>query len=262
MKERENYIRWTREELDLLSSEWPKGGLRRVRPLFPHRNDKSLQGRASMLGLRIEARRKKHKYEPSEFIDAAIKREYSTGKRPDLKSLAERTGRPRGWLKYRAAVLGVHSEWFNGRAWMPEEDVILDAGIDAGASISAIRKRLERAGWSRSISSIASRIEKRKLGYSRPWMSMNETADLMGVDIHKVAVWVNAGLLKAERRHGNSNPAPNDAERKLWAITRQSLRHFMLEYPERWDHRKLSKTVLLDLLCNDFNAVARRAAEL
>ena len=259
---RKNYLRWTREELDLLSREWPHGGLKAVRHLFPHRSDISLAGRASFLGLRITTRKTYTAYPQSDFVDAAIKREYANGRRPDLKSLEKAIGRPRGWIKYRAGVLGVRTEWTKGgRVWVKQEDDILEACRNAGMGVSAARARLKRAGYQRTLGAVCSRIDTLKLGFGREWWSLNEVAQLMGVDSHKVADWANAGLLRADRRIGNSNMGQPVLERyKMWSVTRESLQKFMLSHPERWDHRRMRKEVLLDLLCNSFNAHALRAA--
>lgn len=35
----------------------------------------------------------------------------------------------------------------------------------------------------------------------------------------------------------------------MYRITPALLRRFLLQHPARWDHRKMQKEVLLDLLC-------------
>ena len=255
-----SYHYWTREELDLLSDAWAIGGLKAAREALPGRSDDSLRGKAHSLGVTIASRKRHERYEPSEFVDAAIKKAYRNAM-PDLNTLSAQIGRPKGWIKYRAGVLGVRRIMAGGGiVWLEDEDAILNECIELGLSINTMHKRLRSAGFNRSLSAISARMSRLELRVNRQWWTASDVAKLLGVDEHLVVRHINAGLLKAERQGGNRRLSDTPSEAKMWAITQDNLRRFMLEHPGRWDHRRMQKEALLDLLCQgQFNQSARGA---
>ena len=255
-----SYSYWTREELELLIEAWPKGGLKAARLALPHRRDAALQGKAFALCLHVQKRKTYVRYQPSELVDAAIKKAYRNAM-PDLNTLSAQIGRPKGWIKYRAGVLGVRRIMVGGGAvWLEDEDAIINECIELGLSINTMHKRLRTAGFNRSLSAINARMCRLELCINRNWWTASDVAKLLGADEHVVVRHINAGLLKAERRGGNRRLSDAPAEMKMWAITPDNLRSFMLEHPGRWDHRRMQKETLLDLLCQgQFNQSARGA---
>ena len=252
-----DYVYWTRAELDLLSDAWAKGGLKAAREALPGRSDDSLRGKAHSLGVTIAGRKKHERYKPSEFVDAAIRRAYLDG-RPNLAELSKCVNRPRDWLKWRAGELGVRRQLAGGGAvWTDMEDAIVTEGSDAGLSITAIQARLKRAGFGRSVGAVGCRVVALKIGFSRNWWSANEVGELFGIDAHVVVRWIQAGLLRATRKSGNSNRSPTDERIKMHAIQPDDVRRFMIENPSAWDHRKMRKEVLLDMLCPSAMNTAR-----
>ena len=252
-----NAQRWTRAELDLMTEHWPKGGIRAVAPLLPHRSAESLRGKADFLGLYIAGRKRPEKYQPSEFIDAAIRRAYQTGA-PNLSSLERATGRHRGWIKWRAAALGVSiTNGGNHAPWSAAENALLRDGIDAGKSATTLHRALKLAGYHRSLSATATQIFKLGLSFTRDWWTARDVALMFATDHKSVVRWLENGWLVATKERGPS--ASRDAAATLWKIKPAAVRAFMLTYPEKWDHRRMNREILLDLLVpNALNRSATR----
>lgn len=241
-----NAQRWTRAELDLMTEHWPKGGIRAVAPLLPHRSGESLRGKADFLGLHINGRKRPEKYHPSEFIDAAIRRAYQTGA-PNLSNLERATGRHRGWIKWRAAAMGVSiTNGGNHAPWSADENALLQDGIDNGKSATALHLALKRAGYHRSLSATATQIFKLGLSFTRDWWTASDVALMFAIDHKSIVRWLESGWLVATKERGPS--ASKDAATTLWKIQPEAVRRFMLAYPEKWDHRRLNREILLDLL--------------
>jgi hypothetical protein len=245
-----NYHRWSREEIDLLAEYWPLGGYRMASQYLPGLGPDSVRGKAWALGLRIPGRAPHRRQPTSELIDAAVRRDYRNG-RPHLRALARATGRHVGWLKRRAAELGVAAGAKTRNApWTAEEDAAVAAGIEAGKTLSSVRAAVNRAGDGRSLGAVAKRVCLLGLKWNRSWWTATDVAKMFGVDQSVVSRWIGQNLLAAERAHGPSqtavtaiNPAMNH-----WKISQKAVVAFMLCHTEQWDHRRMHKEVLLDLL--------------
>lgn len=252
---------WTRAELDLLSVAWPKGGYREAKKVLPHRGHNSLAGKAASLTLRVLGRGYDREGS-TELIDAALKRAYKTG-RPNLSELARSTGRKRGWLKYRASFLGLtlHPRGAPNFPWLDEEDKILEDLLESGASAHTIRKKLYERGHVRSLTAIVTRVETLKLSFNRDFWTATDVARMFDIDTKSILRWIEKGWLYAKRVDGPSRAIESETEperRKLWHISPDSIRRFMLERPECWDHRLMKKEILLDLLVpKKFNQCGR-----
>lgn len=244
----ETYHRWTREELDAVVEHWPKGGFRAVSPHLPGLSPDSVRGKAWALGLRIPGRAPHRRQPTSDRIDAAILRDYLGG-RPNLRSLERATGRHSGWLKRRAAELGVAAGAKRRNApWTAEEDAAVAAGIDVGKPLSSVRAAVNRAGAGRSVSAVAKRVHVLGLMWNRDWWTASDVAKMFGVDQTVVARWIGQNLLAAERATGPSQIGVTETAMKYWKIGQKAVVAFMAAHPEQWDHRKMRKEVLLDLL--------------
>ena len=162
--DQKGYAYWTLEEMEALREAWPKGGMKEARKALPHRAEDALRGKAFALGLRTRDHKAYESYGQSDFVDAAIKRAYTSG-RPGLADLSRRVNRPVGWLKWRAGVLGVRRQLAGGGAlWTADEDAILTACSDAGMSVTAMQSRLKKAGFARSVSAVSCRLITLDLG--------------------------------------------------------------------------------------------------
>lgn len=243
-----NWQQWSREELDTLVEEWPKGGWRHCKSVFPDRSFISVSGKANVLGLRISSRNLHRAQELTPWIEEQIREEYTTGQ-PNVRALASRVDRTRGWVTYQARVMGVArmAAGAPNQTWLEEEKALLEAGLNAGYTIVQIHNRFKKAGFKRSITAILARISHQKMSIRREHYTANDVAALFGVSCSKSIVdWINKGLLKAKKVSGASALEKTDA---LWHITPQAIKTFMLTHPARWNHRIMRKEVILDLLC-------------
>jgi hypothetical protein len=253
---------WTAEEMEIVIREYPLGGPTRVMPLLPHRSRDAIRGKADYLQVRI-AGRPYIRQPTTELIDGAIRRAYLAGA-PDLKKLSREWNRTHGWIKWRALNLGVSRArpGTMGGPWLPEEDALLEKYVDRELGVKGLYNAFRRAGYRRSMSAILSRMETLLLRFSRSWWTAREVAQLFATDEHVVAKWIVQGKLKATKTSGQGRvriPDP-DARDRQWKIEPDAVKVFMLSHPDLWDHRKMRKEILLDVLTGGRWEGARKAA--
>jgi hypothetical protein len=236
-------VSWPREELDLLSKLWPKGGIKAVGDQLPRHKPSAIVAKANWLGLKVEGRKPAMAQPATEWIDAQIRRAYLNG-RPRLKVLAKDTNRKIGWLKMRACWLGVTKS-----RWKPEEDAIVRRIADEGASVKLILKALSDAGFKRTPGSVNRRVYHLGCCFRRDNWTAKDMADAFGVDDSVVVRWIRKGMLYATRQRGRSSRITKLLdENYAYDISFISVRKFMYEYPNEWDHRKMQKGIMLELL--------------
>jgi len=248
---------WDDAQDELMRENWPKGGLRAVRPLFPTRPDGSLQKRARTLGLKIEHREPDRRQTSTDWIDAQIRREWAGGA-PDIRALAKRIDRKYGWVKWRAGELGVRRslETDNKDPWIPEEDRIVEHGLDECWNIARIQRHLRAAGYRRSPAGIRCRVWEQHGGWNRSYYTAQETAALFGVGKEVVYRWIETGKLRAKRAPGVSVTQPPESG-GFWHVAPDAVSAFMRQHVAAWDHRKMRKEVLMDFLIGQDKAVGR-----
>lgn len=246
---------WTEDEKAVMSREYPTGGYRAVQTLLPDRTQYQIRAMAERMQLKV-AGRTYIKQPATEWIDAAICRAYRSGKRsPDLKSLAKALGRTKGWIKWRAAVLGVRRSHVGAigapdTPWTPEEDQLLEELMDRGLAITGIHNHFRRKHYRRSITAILCRAKMKELNFSRDFWTANDTAKALNVDDSVVLRWIRDGLLKATRRHGMTADTES-TKATLWDVQMTDLRKFLVQNPYAWDHRRIRIEILLEILCCD-----------
>lgn len=239
---------WSREELDYLSEHWPKGGWRTCKDYFIERGrgHNSVRGKAEALALRVEGRTY-FRQESTDWIDEQLRLEYRNG-RPNLKMLARRVHREHGWLKWRASVLGL-SRVGSLRPWADEEITLLEDCLNKSMSKTAIYRAFQRKGFKRSLGAISSRVYYQGWQWQRDKWTMRETAQAFQIDEHSVEQWLRNGWLKGRQRRGPSCDDLPERGKLNWQIELKAVRDFMLKHPSEWDHRRMDKVVLLELLC-------------
>lgn len=236
--------------MDALIARYPTGGCRAVQRVLPERSLESIRGKAAYLKLNITGRAPLIRHESTEWIDAQIRRAYRQP-RPGIKALAALTGCADGWLKYRARLLGLCAPVGAASRWTEPELALLTEGRNASRGIDRIHTLLRAAGFNRTLSAIKNKLADLEIGYARSWYSAQEVAQLMGVSWSVVRRWIDKGALKARRGVGPSSEktlAEVELRFQMHQIDVNALRAFMRAYPHEWDHRRLRKEVLLDLL--------------
>jgi hypothetical protein len=129
------------------------------------------------------------------------------------------------------------------RAWCSAEEEILERF--GHLSPMGIQKRLENAGYSRSIAAIQVKLNRNRIKSNLDGYSACGLADAFGVDVHKILIWIRRGLLRAERR-GTQRTASQGGD--TWWISRREVRRFVLRAPEEIDLARVEKIWFLDLL--------------
>jgi hypothetical protein len=230
---------WTTREEKILRESYPAGGVPVCVPLLPGRTASSIYNRANLLKLRSPFSGghnfREKRWASNDHIDAAIRRTYEAKpeKRAILK-LAATLQRPRWWVSKRAARLGLVQPRFKAPPWTQAENAVLAEYGTIG--LHALRKRLKRAGYTRTETAIAVQLKRLHITRKDPDRSSARAfSELMGVDIKTVTRWIDSGWLLAKGK----DP---------YIITRPAARRFIGENAAAVDLRKVDKEWFIDLL--------------
>ena len=138
------------------------------------------------------------KYVFTPEMDEELRYTYSinTDSKPRLTSLAKKFNMPRWALYQRALKIGAVQSSQQKRPWTDEEMEILEKHAPYGPQ--AIRKRLQKAGYQRSMASIVLKRKRMRLLSNLKGMSASLCAEFLGIDLHWVLNYVRQGLLKAD----------------------------------------------------------------
>jgi hypothetical protein len=184
------------------------------------------------------------KYLFASEMDKEILYTYSinTDSKPRLINLARKFNMPRWALYQRALKIGAVKTSHQKKKWEDEEIKILEK--NARYAPLTIRKRLEKAGFKRSIASIVLKRKRMRLLSNLEGMSACLCAECLGVDLHWVLNYIRQGLIKAEIiRH--------DRQGKVnYFIREKDLRKFIINNPDLIDLRKIEKYYFIELLAN------------
>lgn len=170
----------------------------------------------------------------TEHHDEAIRRACADR---TLSRLARASSIPIRTLYHRAHKLGCQPQRRGLRWCEPELQMLRDL---EGAGIRRMRVTLKQAGYHRSDIQI-----RRKLGELRMSARVDDgtmwtaeaLADSLGVTARHVRRWIDAGYIPAL---GKATPR--------YLISRANIRTFLVEHPERWDHRRVDKLWLVDIM--------------
>jgi hypothetical protein len=244
--------RWTEAELELLKQHWPGGGYRVCKPLFPERTRASVTGAAGHLGLAVGTNKAMNRYPPDAHLDEIIRRAYAEG-RGQPKRLAKMIGRPASWIGRRATDLGVtRTRGFQqGTCWSQQEDAILRYAIDRNLCVAQIQRKLRQIGASRGFHAIRSRLCKLGGYYEREWTT-GEVAKMFGVAPRWVGKQIENGRLAARKVPGLFAADQQVDQFTKYCIQPKAVTHFMRQHPTHWDHRRMNKAVMIDLLLGEY----------
>lgn len=188
--------------------------------------------------------RYKRKYVSTPLIDAAIREAYQRqrqGDRTALKSVSYRLGWSRSAVCKRGAELGVTRA--KEHPWtLKEEDLLERYGHLAP---SGIQRQLAAAGSFRSIAAIQIKLNRTHIKQNLEGYSASSLARALGVDVHKISLWIRRGLLSAERR-GTDRTETQGGD--TWWISDRAAKRFILRSPDEIDLARVEKIWFLDLL--------------
>ena len=188
--------------------------------------------------------RYKRKYIPNQAIDDAVREAYRKQRRGDrlaLTVVGEQIGWTRNAVCKRGAELGVCRA--KERPWRPDEEELLERF--GHLAPSGIRRKLAAAGSFRSIAAIQLKLNRSRIKRNLNGYSANSLADALGVDVHKILLWIRRGLLSAERRDTDRTVVQGG---DTWWISHRSVRRFVLRCPEEIDLARVEKIWFLDLI--------------
>jgi hypothetical protein len=180
----------------------------------------------------------------TEEMDKEILYTYSinTDSKPRVMNLARKFKMPRWAVYQRALKIGAVQSSHQKKPWQEEEMKILER--NAHYAPLTIKKKLEKAGYQRSMASIVLKRKRMRLLSNLKGMSACLCAEFMGVDHHWVLNYIRQGLLKAE-------VIRQDREGKInYYIREKNLRIFIINNPDLIDLRKVEKYYFIELVAN------------
>lgn len=188
----------------------------------------------------------KARYISTPDIDEKIKSAYFRQRQGDRRALTA-VRRDIGWSKSaivrRGAMLCLTRT--KERPWSRAEEEILEKRGHLTAP--AIQQYLARQGYGRSLAAIQVKIVRLRIKRNLDGYSACALAMALGVDVHKVCIWIKRGLLDAQPR-GTERGKEQGGD--AWWIPIPAVRRFILRAPEEIDLARVEKFWFLDLLTN------------
>ena len=184
------------------------------------------------------------KYTFTPEMDKELLYTYSinTDSKPRLTNLARKFRMPRWALYQRALKIGAVQSSQQKKKWTDQEIKIIQQ--NARYEPLTIKKRLEKAGFKRSIASIVLKRKRMRLLSNGKGMSACLCAQFLGVSLRIVLNHIKAGLLRAEIIRYDQQGKAN------YYIREKDLRSFIINNPDVVDLRKVEKYYFIELLAN------------
>ncbi len=157
------------------------------------------------------------------------------GKTRTITALAERLQVPRWCIRRWAVQMGLVRVRENKR-WTPEEEMNLEILMHR-MSVKALAKKLGRTETAIQRKAASLGITKCGEGYT-----MHALADALGCARQTVALWVEKGWLKGQRRKTARDG--ND----IWYFSDAAVRKFIMQHPYEIDPRRAEWGWLVDVL--------------
>ncbi len=228
---------WTTPELAVIRREYPIGNISEIEARLPGRSRTAIYQQARIMGIKRPGGSEtvRPSYPKSPEIDDAIRQLHATPPGKDqVTRLAQRLDRPVWWISRRARDLGLLTPRFREAPWSPAEIDILEDTIDL--SPPAIRRRLARAGFTRSDAAIA--VKRKRVGIfqsDRSDYTGAQAAELLGYDQSTVSRWIRQGILKASA----AGQQREDGRITMWSVTPKNLRQFLIDNPMAFELRRI-----------------------
>jgi hypothetical protein len=184
------------------------------------------------------------RYTPTPALDEKIRDAYLRQRRGDRRALTAVT-HDIGWSKSAvtrrgAALCLTRAKEYH---WSEAEEHLLEKFGHLTAA--AIQRRLVRAGFQRSCAAIQLKLTRLRIKQNLDGYSACTLARALGVDVHKVCLWIKRGLLGAQPRQTERGKEQGG---DTWWITASAVRRFILRCPEEIDLARVEKIWFLDVL--------------
>jgi hypothetical protein len=195
---------------------------------------------------KVLAGERRRLWRPDERVDAIIREAYRRLREENDRAATRWAREQTGWPKYkinrRAAELGLAQ--VKEARWDPAELGVLQEFGYLG--VDALVRKLAAVGFHRTRTAVLLKRKRLELtarhlaGYTG-----NALAALFGVDNHKVYGWIEAGLLRGERRE--TARTERQGGDSYW-ICREDVRAFVFQHPDEYDLGKVEKWWFLSLV--------------
>jgi hypothetical protein len=218
---------WTNAQERILTQYYPLGGTRECLDRLPRRSIHAIRIHARSLGLKAPPYRRAQgilKIASTDEIDNAIRLGFGNQQPRFLLKLASKVGRSGGWIKRRAAELGIVVLPLRNKDWTVEEDRLLATEAGQGTNLAGIVRLLKQQDFVRSLPAVRSRLFRIAVALDADCETTGtynviQLAALFGVEWQTVKKWIVHLDLPAKREKGNTE----------WRIKRRSLRHWVIK---------------------------------
>ena len=225
--------RWTQEEDEQLRKLWTEKSPKEIAKTF-NRSSQSISNRSHYLNL---PRRKPPKYRWTPEQDRLLKERYNSQPRRIDELAGALPMYPRRAIKRRATVLGIART--KEPNWIKKDKRFLARWLPR-RSIDWIAKKLQRTATAVVLKTKRLKITKSGAGYTACGLAFG-----LGVDDHKVAQWIQKGLLAATRRETRRRGGQNG---DYWYIDPREIRDFIKNNPDEVSFRNADKRFLIRIL--------------
>lgn len=143
----------------------------------------------------------------------------------------------------RIAIIGagMTNEERGRKDWTPEEEERLAQLLETRSAADAARI------LGRGIISV--KLKAKRLGVSLRskygWYSASDIADVLGIDIHRVVDWIDAGLLPGYYHYGGDRSAKGA---RSWHIKESDFANFLRRYGHQLRGRNVDLSAVVDIL--------------
>jgi hypothetical protein len=185
---------------------------------------------------------RRRKYIHTDATDAVIRHAYQQwityGNRTAIKSASVKLGWPRFAVTSRAMELRLTRT--KSKPWTDAEEQMLERW--GWLSLPRIAIKLRACGFRRTEAAIHIKLTRLKVRSGIGGWTARSLADLLGIDDHKVSIWIRNGWLTAQRT--GIRAFRNDK----FFIERNDLRRFVLNHPEEIVLAKIDPAMTLAFL--------------
>lgn len=176
-----------------------------------------------------------------DLVRAAYRQYRVFSNRKAIGNCARKLGIPRWIVNRRGRDLGLAQT--KEALWSDAEIAVLERW--GHLTDAVIQRKLKAAGYSRSNTAIHLKVKRLRIKQNLDGYSAWSLAQALGVDSHKVSLWIRRKLLQATLRGTRRTEAQGGDS--YW-ITHKAVRDFVLRCPDEIDLAKVEKMWFLDLV--------------
>ncbi|WP_110644101.1 hypothetical protein [Salinicola sp. CPA57] len=236
--------RWSSFDTQKLIDHYPAGGAKAVQPHLKTSHELH-QIRAKAKRMNIQKNQPFKKCEVTKALLDALEKAYTTGRRPNLKPVADRFDVSRNWLYYVAQTRGLATT--KNLQWGEEVDAMIREM--EGVTPERVYSRLRAAGFRYPLTAVAKRQQQLRVSnVDDNLYSPTQIASALGLNRARVMRWVKTGRLSTTKRSTCLG-----ATSEMAVVSSKALRDFIVDHPGEIDLRRITpawQPWFIDLLTN------------